>query len=93
MSALSEGGNMKTYEFTVVLANVTEITDDMADALFEAGCDDCSPGSSEGIVEIDFDREAASLEEAIRSAIANVQTAGYTAKRVVIDADAELLKV
>jgi predicted RNase H-like HicB family nuclease len=52
---------MKTYSFDVILDAVTELTDDMADALFEAGCDDAGVGSCEGVVTVHFDREAESL--------------------------------
>lgn len=31
---------MKTYEFTLVLESKTGLSDQMEDALFEAGCDD-----------------------------------------------------
>lgn len=84
---------MREYEFAVILAGVTEFTEDMGNALFEAGCDDCSPGSCNGIIRINFDREGESLEQAIRTAIADVQTAGYTVDHVEIDSDAEVLKV
>jgi len=36
---------MKTYEFNVVLKDVSEVTDDQADRLFKAGCDDGTPAS------------------------------------------------
>jgi hypothetical protein len=78
---------MKVYDFTVILTNGVELTEELADSLFEAGCDDGSPGSCEGIVSIDFHREAESLESAIRSAIADVQKAGCTAESVKIEAD------
>ncbi len=65
-----------TYHFTVVLAGLGEISDDLAEALFEAGCDDGSPWSSQGVAAIGFDREAESFEHAVRSAIADVQKAG-----------------
>src|SRR5882672_3526575 len=37
--------HMKTYEFNVVLKDVSEIMDDQADRLFGAGCDDGTPTS------------------------------------------------
>ena len=74
------------YEFTVILAQPCELTDDLADALFAAGCDDGSPGSCNGIVSIDFHRDADSLENAIRSAIAQINQAGGVAARVELDA-------
>ncbi len=45
-------------------------------ALFEAGCDDASVGiGRSGMIGLDFTRSAASAEDALRSAIRNVQTA------------------
>jgi hypothetical protein len=79
---------MPAYAFTVILADQTEITEDLAEALVEAGCDDASPRSSEGIVAIDFDRDAESLERAIRFAIADAQKAGCRVARVEIEAEA-----
>jgi hypothetical protein len=79
---------MHKYEFTLILAESLELTDGIADALFAAGCDDGTPGTCNGVFSIDFHREAASLEEAIRSAIANVRTAGYEVTRVEIEAEA-----
>jgi hypothetical protein len=77
---------MKTYEFDLYLDRITEITDDQANRLFAAGCDDGTPVSCEGATWIHFDREAASLEEAIRSAVAQVQSAGFTASKIELDA-------
>lgn len=77
---------MTKYDFSLVLKGVEEVDDDLADALFAAGCDDGTPGSCNGVARVDFHREAESLEAAIRSAITNVQAAGYTAERVEIDA-------
>ena len=77
---------MSKYEFTLVLAQPGELTEDLAEALFVAGCDDGSPGSCNGVVSIDFHRESDSLENAIRSAIAQVNQAGCVAARVELDA-------
>ena len=79
---------MKIYEFDVVLKGIAEITDVQADALFSAGCDDGTPASSNGRAWIHFDRETASLEEAIRSAIAQVQSAGFFVAKVELVANA-----
>jgi len=82
---------MNLYEFTLVLAKDTELTEELADRLFEAGCDDGSPFSSCEIAGIGFSREAESLEAAIRSAVADVQRAGCTVERVQIERDSPLL--
>jgi len=79
---------MKTYEFDVVLKEVAEVTDEQADALCAASCSDGTPVSSNGLAWIHFDREETSLEEAIRSAIAQVQSAGFRVVRVELDANA-----
>jgi len=67
---------MQTYTFTVVLGGQTEMTEDLAEALAAAGCDDGLAGSSNGVASVIFDREAESFEQAVRSAIADVQKAG-----------------
>ena len=79
---------MTKYEFTLILKGPVELTEDIADRLFEAGCDDGTPGTCSGIFSIDFHREGQSLEMAIRSAIENVKTAGYQVERVEIQAEA-----
>lgn len=73
---------MEKYEFRVTLAGVEEVTEEISNALYEAGCDDGTPFSSEGVAAVGFTREANSLEEAIRSAIANIQNAGFSVARV-----------
>ena len=79
---------MTKYEFTLILKGPLELTEDIADELFEAGCDDGTPGMCEGVFSIDFHREAGSLEQAIRSAIGNVKAAGYQVERVEITPEA-----
>ncbi len=79
---------LKIYEFDVVLKDVSEVTDDQAEGLFAAGCDDGTPASSAGVAWIHFDREAISLEAAISSALAQVQAAGLQVSKVELDAEA-----
>lgn len=77
---------VKKFEFTLILRSGAELSEDLADALFEAGCDDASPGICNGVVSIDFDREAESLEQAIQSAINQARGAGAEVEKVEIDA-------
>ena len=79
---------MKKYEFRVILKGRLELTEEIADELFEAGCDDGTPGTCNGIFSIDFHRQADSLEAAIGSTIENVKSAGYEVERVEIEAEA-----
>ncbi len=78
---------MKTYAFDVILAAGTDITEELADAFFDAGCDDGTPGQRCGVPVITFSREADCLESAIRSAVADVQKAGCIVERVQIEGD------
>ncbi len=73
---------MKTYEFTLFIEGLEEATEEFADAMFDAGCDDGTCGSSCGRVFVDFDREAGSFLEAVLSAIADVHGGGYQVWRI-----------
>lgn len=71
---------MQTYEFLVRLdiGDLDEISDDiLCDALFEAGCDDALLFNDGGEVILEFSRESSSEEEAIKSALEDIRTAGY----------------
>ena len=77
----------RNYEFTFILSGVGELTAEVADALFEAGCDDSSPWSEGSAVYLTFHREAESLGDAIGSAVKCVERAGYGVTRVAIESD------
>ena len=78
---------MKEHEFTVILTSISEISDEAANSLYEAGCDDGSPGSCDGVVSVDFHRDAPTLESAIHSAVADIRKAGFQVERVEIYPD------
>ena len=65
----------KIYQFTLMLKNVDEDSTGLEDSLYEAGCDDALINFRNGAVYLDFDREAASFEEAVNSAIQDVESA------------------
>ena len=75
---------MRKYEFGLILKGSPELTEEIAEELFEAGCYDGTPGTCNGVFSIDFHREADSLEAAIK----NVKAAGYDVERVEIEAGA-----
>lgn len=75
---------MKSYDFKLVLADVSDVADDQGDALFEAGCDDGTIVSRDGEVFVRFTRESSSLEQAINSAAADVQRAGFQVDHVEV---------
>lgn len=75
---------MPEYEFTLVFQG--GVDDAVADALFEAGCDDATFGEVDGVGYADFVREAGSFGEALRSAIEQVESVpGLTVTRVEPD--------
>jgi hypothetical protein len=74
------------YEFSLILSDA-EVTDESADKLYETGCDDASILTREGITRLQFDRDAANLDEALASAIQSVERAGLTVSRVEIERD------
>ena len=77
----------RVWSFTLVLDGVSELTDEMMDALYETGCDDALVGSRDGVSFLDFDREAGSFEEAVMSAMQSVQSANIKARVIRIEPD------
>jgi len=75
-----------SHEFTLILT-AGDVTDEQVNALYEAGLDDGTVSTSAGITRIDVTRDADSLESAIRSAIGQVNTAGFSVSTVEIEAD------
>ena len=82
---------MTTHSFTLIVEGVDINDPDVFDALYEAGCDDATIGTTVGIPVMDFDREAASLYEAISSAIADAES--VDGLRVVRIADIDLVSM
>ena len=76
---------MNCWEFTLILRDVAEVTDVLANALYDSGCDDATVGSSSGLVRVSFSREAAWLQEALQSAVRDVRRAGCEIARVEIE--------
>jgi hypothetical protein len=82
---------MADYRFAVIVASAPmshEEILDATDALGEAGCTDASiRGHTEGM-ELLFERSAHSLQAAIASAIADVESAGFRVVRVEMEREA-----
>lgn len=82
---------MPAYHFTLIVEGPDLQGDELADALYESGCDDALVGRSHGVQYLDFDREAASPEHAVLSAVADVERIGNV--EVVSIADAGLVSM
>ena len=79
---------MHKYEFSLILRGPLELSEEIAEKLFDCGCNDGTPGTCDGVFTIDFHRRAESLEAAIITAIQNVRDAGQEVERVQIEANA-----
>ena len=75
----------KVYRFTLILKGVTDITDELENAVLDAGCDDALLWSRDGVAGLDFDRERVSEWRAIGSAVDALRSAGYAVARVEFD--------
>lgn len=81
---------MDMFTFRLVVADDAGIAEDIdgekldefANRLFEAGCDDATPGVYCGELDVTFDREAENMMDAIRSAIRQVESLGGRVIRV-----------
>ena len=73
------------HDFTLILDGISNLSQEVVDALFEAGCDDGTLSRSAGIVSMDFTRSAPSLKDAIISAIRDVQNANVGARVVRVE--------
>lgn len=76
------------WRFTIRLKDTDALSDDQMEALFANGCTDAVPASSCGEAWIDFDREANTLEEAMRSAVHDVRQNGLKVARVEVEEEA-----
>ncbi len=86
--------NMKTeYRFRLKVSGdfSDPVTDDQlldaSDALGEAGCDDAAVGVRGGSLDLEFDRAHDSLQDAIVSAVQDVESAGYRVASIEMDRD------
>jgi hypothetical protein len=78
------GRRLKTFHFVVYLHGVRDISSRLQDRLVEAGCDDAALVSQGGKVFLDFDRQAPSMPDAIRSALTDIERAGVHVSEVVL---------
>jgi hypothetical protein len=73
---------MNRHKFTLVLAGVSEITPELADALFKTTGGDVEFEMRDGVATLEFHRKAATLHHAITAAIREVE-GGVVGVRVV----------
>jgi hypothetical protein len=76
---------VREYDFALIVGGVPELTPQVEDALFEAGCDDATLSIQYGLLYIEFSRTAPSLEHAVLTAIHDVEGARIGAVVLRID--------
>jgi len=75
----------REHDFVLVLTGVPELDSRVEDALFEAGCDDATLSVRCGRTFLTFSRTAATLKDAILSAIRDVKKADIGADVLRVD--------
>jgi hypothetical protein len=76
---------MKEHQFTLILT--ADPNEEQADNIYGL-VNDGTISTIAGVPQVHFHREAPSLEEAIRSAITDVRSAGFDVQRVEIQPEA-----
>lgn len=84
MSVTSSEPAVSTFHFTIVLKGLDDISEALTNRLYEAGCDDASLGCCEGVVSLDFDRDADCLANAIGSAVRDIAVAGCSPAQITV---------
>ena len=75
------------HQFSVIIDKTPESNDEMlavADALGDADCLDASIGGHREGIEALFNRDALSLDDAIKSAVSAIEKAGFKVTRVEV---------
>lgn len=70
----------KTYHFTLILQGIHEPSEEIENTLFEANCDDALLYFRDQIGYLEFDRASDNIENAIISAINDVESTGIVTK-------------
>jgi hypothetical protein len=89
MRTKRRSGRKQTHSFTLILSGLSSLTSQLENAIFEAGCSDALLGARDGVVYLDFDRDAPSFGEAVSSAIQDVKKAGYEVAGIEQDEELE----
>ncbi len=78
-------GCEREHDFALIVQGVPALTTEAEDTLHKAGCDDATLTVRYGLLLMEFSRSAPSIQEAIISAIHDVESAGIGAQVVRVD--------
>lgn len=76
---------MKVHEFTIVASGLHPETTDLANAFYEAGCDDATIAFQKGVIILEFARDSSSFSHALLSAVEDVLKTGARVDRIEPD--------
>ena len=79
---------MKTYSFTLIISGVAEITPELADALYSSTKGDIEMNQRDGIIFLEFERTASTLQDAVTSAIREVEGTDVGVRVVRVESEA-----
>jgi len=79
---------MNDHRFTLILSGVSEITPELANALYAATEGDIELNMRDGVAFLEFDRASSSLDDAVTSAISQVEGAGVGVRVVRVESEA-----
>ena len=79
---------MTNHQFLLILTGVSDITPELSDTLYEATGGDIEFNMRYGVAFLEFDRTAPSLQEAVTSAIEQVEGCGVGARVVRVETEA-----
>ena len=79
---------MERHQFTLILSGVSELTPELADALYEATDGDIELNMRDSITYLEVERSAPSLDEAIAGVIHEVESAGVGVRVVRVESEA-----
>ncbi len=79
---------MTTHHFTLILSGIAELTPELADALYEATEGDIELNLRDGVAFAEVERPAASLHEAITTAIRQIEQAPVGVRVVRVESEA-----
>jgi hypothetical protein len=78
---------MANFQFTLILSGVSEITPELADALYTATGGDIELNLRDDVAFLEFDRAATSLRDAVSSAISQVEGAGCGVRVIRVESE------
>ena len=79
---------MNDHRFTLILSGVSEITPELADALYAATGGDIEFNMRDGVAFLECDRASSSLHDAVTSTISQVEAAGVGVRVVRVESEA-----